>query len=340
MNPLYGCCTTSGGMAAFDINTGEKLWYLPTIEAEAQLTGSHFWFVQEYGPSGAAVWAAPSYDPKRDWLFFGTGQNYTHPTTDTSDAIFAVDAKTGKVMWVHQYTANDAYTAACNIEALNHPNCADPTGPDADFGAPTMLLRTKSGRELLVAGQKSSEAHAMDPGTGESVWTAKLGRGGLIGGVHWGLAANEALGLVFVPISDKEVIGFPAPGEPTPGLYALDIETGERRWEYARESRCAEQECVFGLSAAIIATNDIVVAGSMDGFLEVFSARSGELLWSYDSWREYAAVNGIQTTGGAFDAHGPMIADDLLVVSSGYGYVGQQRPGNALLVFQVEAPNE
>lgn len=338
MNPLYGCCTTSGGMAAFDIRTGDKLWYLPTIEAEAQLTGSHFWFVQEYGPSGAPVWGAPSYDAKRGWLFFGTGQNYTHPTTDTSDAIFAVDAKTGKVVWVRQYTANDAYTAACNIEALNHPNCADPPGPDVDFGAPTMLLRTKSGRELLVAGQKSADAHALDPDTGEPVWTANLGRGGIIGGVHWGLAANEALGLVFVPISDKEVIGFPAPGEPTPGLYALDIETGEKRWRYARQSRCAEQECVFGLSAAIIATNDVVVAGTMDGFLEVFSAETGALLWSHDAWRDYTAVNGVETKGGAFDAHGPMIADDLLLVTSGYGYVGAQRPGNALLVFQLKAP--
>jgi polyvinyl alcohol dehydrogenase (cytochrome) len=340
MNPFYGCCTTSGGMAAFDIKTGEKLWYLPTIEAAAQLTGSHFGFVQEYGPSGAPVWASPSYDPDRGWLFFGTGQNYTHPTTDTSDAIFAVDAGTGKVMWVRQYTADDAYTAACNIKALNHPNCAVPTGPDADFGAPTMLLRAKSGRELLVAGQKSAEVHAMYPDTGERVWTTRLGRGGIIGGVHWGLAANEALGLAFVPISDKKMTGFPAPGEPRPGLYALDISTGERRWEYTRESRCAEEECVFGLSAAIIATNDIVVAGSMDGFLEIVAASSGELLWSHDSWREYVSVNGVETTGGAFDAHGPMIADDLLLVTSGYDYVGRQRAGNALLVFQLETSDE
>lgn len=340
VNPLYGCCTTSGGMAALDISTGKKRWYLPTIEAEAKVTGSHFFFVQEYGPSGAPVWGAPSYDKERDWLFFGTGQNYTHPTTDTSDAIFAVDAQTGEVQWVQQYTANDAYTAACNIEALNHPNCADPTGPDVDFGAPTLLVRTKSGRELLLAGQKSADAHAMDPDTGERVWSENLGRGGIIGGVHWGLAVNEQLGLVFVPISDKKIAGFPSPGEAAPGLYALDLETGSPRWHYDRESRCDSEECIYGLSAAITATNDVVVAGSMDGFLEVYAARSGEVLWSHDSWRSYDAVNGVETKGGAFDAHGPMLADNLLIVTSGYGYVGRQRAGNALLVFEVGAGNE
>ena len=341
VNPFYGCCTTSGGLAAIDINTGEQLWYLPTIEEEAQPTGSHFFgLVQKHGPSGAPVWAAPSYDAGRDLVYFGTGQNFTHPTTDTSDAIFAVEAKTGKVRWVRQYTANDAYTAACNVASLNHPNCAKPTGPDVDFGGATQLLRTLEGRELVVAGQKSADAHAMDPDTGEVVWSTNLGRGGIIGGVHWGLAANEAMGLVFVPISDKGIETFPSPGEPKPGMYALDIATGALRWKYTRASRCEATECVFGLSSAIIAANDIVVSGTIDGYLEVYSAESGERLWSYDAWRAYDSVNGIETVGGAFDGHGPMLADDLLLVSSGYTYVGQQRGGNAFLVFQLEAGDE
>lgn len=335
MNPFYGCCTTSGGMAAFDIRTGRKLWYVPTIRAPAQVTGSHFLFVQKHGPSGAAVWGAPSYDAARDLLFFGTGQNFTHPTTDTSDALFALRGRTGQIAWVRQFTANDAYTAACNIKALNHPNCAEPTGPDVDFGAPTMLLRTPNGGELLIGGQKSAAVHAVNPLTGARVWTRTLGRGGIIGGVHWGMAAIESLGLLFVPISDKEVQGFPAPGTPRPGLYALDIATGQPRWAYRRPSRCPDEECVFGMSAAIIAANDIVVAGSIDGILQVFAANTGKPLWTFDAWREFRAVNDVETVGGAFDAHGPMLADDLLIVSAGYGYVGRQRGGNALLVFQT-----
>ena len=335
-NPLYGCCTTSGGMAAFDIATGKKRWYVPTIDAPAQKTHTHWLFVQNYGPSGAPVWGAPSYDETEDRLYFGTGQNYTHPATDTSDAIFALEGSTGNKLWVEQFTTQDVYTAACNIEALNHPNCDTPTGPDVDFGAPTILAHTRGGLQLLIAGQKSAEAHAIDPVSGKRIWSTRVGRGGIIGGVHWGLAVNEAENLVFVPISDKEVVGFPAPGTPTPGMYALDLDTGARRWHYSRESRCEREECVFGLSAAPLATNDIVISGSMDGYLEILTADRGKKLWSFDAWRDFDAVNGVPTAGGSFDAHGPMVADDLVVVSAGYGYVGQQRGGNALLVFQVQ----
>lgn len=339
-NPLYGCCTTSGGVAAFNIVTGAKRWYLPTIEAPARVTGSHFGFVQKHGPSGAAVWGTPAYDKRRGWLFFGTGQNFSHPTTATSDAVFAVEAKSGKVIWSRQFTPDDAYTAACNIKALNHPNCPEPTGPDVDFGAPLMLVKSKAGRELLIGGQKSAEVHAMDPESGEVIWTTRLGRGGIIGGVHWGMAANQNAGLLFVPISDKEVKGFPSPGTPAPGLYALDIETGTVVWRYQRESRCEDDACVFGMSAAITAANDVVVAGGIDGYLQVLAAGTGEVLWTDDTWREYESVNAIVTQGGAFDAHGPMLKDDLVIVNSGYGYVGRQRGGNALLVYQVRASND
>ncbi|MFK7913152.1 MAG: PQQ-binding-like beta-propeller repeat protein [Pseudomonadales bacterium] len=339
-NPLFGCCQSSGGMAALDIATGKKRWYLPTIEAPAQETGSHWGFVQKYGPSGAPVWAAPSFDAQTGVLFFGTGQNYSHPTTGTSDALFAVQVSTGKVEWVEQYTANDAYTAACNIKALNHPNCPKPSGPDVDFGAATLLLKAPSGRKLLVAGQKSADIHALDPATQTRVWTTNLGRGGIIGGVHWGLAANESLGLVFAPISDKAIQGFPSPGDPKPGLYALEIETGQQRWSYSRESRCDEEPCVYGLSAALLASNDLVISASMDGYIEAFAAASGERVWSYDAWQDYSSANGVATSGGAFDAHGPMIAGDQLIITSGYGYVGRQRGGNALLVFALESGDE
>lgn len=335
-NPFYGCCETSGGMAALDLETGKQQWYLPTINETAQVTHRHWLLVDNKGPSGAPVWGSATYDAERDLLYYGTGQNYSHPATLTSDAIFAVRGASGEIAWVQQFTAQDAYNISCDI-SRGHPNCPQPMGPDLDFGAPPMLVTTADGTELLIAGQKSGDIYAISPDTGETIWHQKIGRGGALGGIHWGLAANEKLGLVYIPVSD--ILTHPKQDAPAPGLYALDVATGEIRWSAARSARCEQRECSGGLSAAIFATPELVVAGSLDGFLEIYDAASGEVLWSHDSWTDYKAVNGIPTSGGAFDAHGPLVADNLLVVSSGYGSFGA-KGGNALLVFEIPAEDK
>ncbi len=70
------------------------------------------------------------------------------------------------------------------------------------------------------------------------------------------------------------------------------------------------------------------------------AGRSGLARRRRSAWREYSAVNGERTNGGAFDAHGAMLADDLLMVTAGYRYVGQQRGGNAFLLFQVQLAHD
>jgi len=333
--PLYGCCTTRGGMAAFDVQTGKELWFRPTIEEPAQQIGRRWLFIGRYAPSGAPVWGAPLLDAERGVVFFGTGENYSRPTTDTSDAIFAVDAKTGARRWVHQFTEGDAYSVACDIPG--HPNCPDPRGPDLDFGAPPVMVHDADGRALLIAAQKSGDIYALNPDDGAIVWHQHIGRGGALGGAHWGLAVNEQKGLLFVPISDIETWGDQSK-QPATGLHALDIATGSTRWEHARKGRCADRNCFGGLSAAITATPELVVAGSLDGYLEIYDAEIGATLWSDDSWKPFTTVNGVKASGGAYDAHGPMVAGDQLIVSSGYGSFGQ-KPGNVLLVYALAAEN-
>lgn len=323
MNPLYECCKTSGGMAAFDVEGGALRWYTPTIEEEARPTGPRLVFGERFGPSGAPVWGAPMLDPTRGLLYFGTGQNYSHPTTDTSDAIFAVDMDNGAVRWVRQFTDGDAYNMSCFTR--RHPNCPDPTGPDYDFGAPPVLVTLEDGSQLVVAGQKSGDVYAMDPGSGERRWSARIGFGGALGGIHWGLAVNEALGLIFVPVSDRRT--YSAAGEPSPGLHALDAASGKLRWSNHREPS--------GISAAIVATNDIVLAGGLDGVLEAYRATNGEKLWSFDTRIDFDTVNRVPAHGGAIDAHGPFVADDLVMISSGYSGF-RQTAGNAFIVLQVD----
>src|SRR5215510_12051782 len=60
----------------------------PAHPAKKSKTG-----VQMYGPSGASVWSAPTFDRKRDVLYVATGNNYSDPPTETSDAVVALDRK-------------------------------------------------------------------------------------------------------------------------------------------------------------------------------------------------------------------------------------------------------
>ncbi len=336
INPFYSCCTTSGGMAALDAKDGHTLWYRRSIPSQPKVVGRHFLFVEEWAPSGAPVWGPPTYDAASGTIFFGTGQNYSRPATTTSDSIFAVNAKDGSIRWVHQFHKDDAYNVACDLSP-GHPNCPKPLGPDLDFGAPPILAHAPDGRTLLLAGEKSGAVYALNPADGSIVWTHQPGRGGALGGVHWGMAVNETLGLVFVPVSDVDAGRMSGKGRPEPGLFAYDLATGALRWSHIRTSHCPDRTCSPGLSSAIIAGPDLVFAGSLDGKLEAVDAKSGKLLWTYDSWRDYpSTVNGVAAHGGAFDAHGPLLAGDQMIVSSGYNSFGE-RGGNALLVFELEA---
>ena len=84
----------------------------------------------------------------------------------------ALDLATGAIRWTRQVTANDVYISNCRA---GNPNCPETVGPDHDFGSPPVLARAGS-RDLIVIGQKSGMAFAMDPEKkGEIVWQVPAG---------------------------------------------------------------------------------------------------------------------------------------------------------------------
>ena len=60
------------------------------------------------------MWNSPTIDPARHALYIGTGDAYTDPVPDTTDAIMAMDLNTGKILWSVQDTPNDIWLAGCN----------------------------------------------------------------------------------------------------------------------------------------------------------------------------------------------------------------------------------
>ena len=341
-NPFYACCTFRGGVVAVDAGTGALLWQASTIEDEPQVIQSRVLLPDHKGPSGAPVWSHPAIDPVRRLLYVGTGENYSSPATDTSDAILAFDLDTGKRAWSRQFTARDAWNVACVIPG--HHNCPEENGGDLDFGAPPILASLK-GKDYLLAGQKSGLVVALDPATGETHWIRRLGGGGKAGGVHFGMAVDPERGLLYVPISDRNVgvlLGDSGSGAPQPSLHALDIATGDTRWAVDSPADCLAANsgdlidgCYRGFSAPATVVGDIVFAPTLDGVLRAFHADSGDEIWTFDTLRQFSAVNGGFAEGGAIDLGGVYAAGDELYLSSGYGLV-DQIPGNAFIQFRPD----
>jgi polyvinyl alcohol dehydrogenase (cytochrome) len=336
-NPTNECCTGSGEVVALDAMSGEILWRHRTIGEEAVPTKKNDIGTQLYGPSGAAVWASPTIDVDRGLVYVGTGENLTHPTTDTSDAILALDIETGKLAWSFQGTANDAFTIAC-ARAENRENCPTPVGPDLDFGMAPILVTDENGKEMLVAGQKSGVVWALDPDdNGTVIWSTRVGKGSALGGIHWGMATDGRR--VYATNADRGdvVIVDVNPDQPvSPGVYAINLVSGDVDWSAAApDDTClGKQGCFVSNSAAPAMIPGIVFAGGLDGYIRAYSAEDGSIVWEYDTNGEYDTVNGVPGQGGAIDGPGPVIANGTLYVSSGYGRFGQM-PGNVLLAFRV-----
>ncbi len=335
-DPHYECCTASGALAALDAASGDVIWYHRVIPGYPEEAGRNAVGTQLWAPSGAPVWASPTIDVARGLVYVGTGENYTRPTTDSSDAILAIDLETGELAWSFQGTADDAFTIACGPFGRVGPNCPDPAGPDLDFGMAPILVERPDGKQILVAGQKSGVVWALDPDAGgDLLWSTRVGKGSALGGIHWGMATDGRL--VYAANADRAaavIVDVNPDREPTPGLYALDLMTGDVVWSVPAPADTCDGRpgCAAAYSAAPTVIPGVVFTGGLDGHVRAYAAADGRLLWDFDTARAFDTVNGVPGRGGALDGPGPVIADGLVLVNSGYGFFGQM-PGNVLLAF-------
>lgn len=289
-----------------------------------------------WGPSGASVWNSPTIDEAKGAVYVGTGNNHSNPPTDTSDAILAFEMATGRLLWKRQLTpGGDAWNIACG---MNGPNCPENPGPDHDVGASPILRTLPGGRRVLIVGAKSSRLHALDPDKdGEVLWAHQPGRGGTLGGIEWGMAANDSV--VYVPLSD---LGFGADmmaGKPSPsaggGLFAYRFSDGSRLW-HAPAIPCGNRpDCSPAQSQAATVMPGAVFSGTIGGVLRAYSSDDGRVLWEFDTVRDFTTVNGVKARGGTLNGAGPVVAGGMVLFGSGYGRFGQV-PGNVLVCLSVD----
>jgi polyvinyl alcohol dehydrogenase (cytochrome) len=337
----YECCTFRGNVVALNATNGKQIWKAYTIAQKPKPTWKNKNGVQQYGPAGAGVWASPTLDPERGVLYATTGDNYADPPTKTSDAIIAFSMKTGKMLWATQCLAGDAWNIACDSD--DEANCPKARGPDLDFGSSPILRVMGNGKRVVMAGQKSGMLHAVDADNkGKFLWQERVGKGGLIGGIQWGPAADT--NQIYVALSDIGVkvkrdpdLGTTSELDSTVGggMFAYSITDGKKVWSTPPPGCGDKKNCSPAQSAAITVIPGAVFSGSVDGHIRAYATEDGKIVWDFDAAREFKTVNEVPATGGSFDSAGPTVVNGTLYTYSGYGTWGGM-PGNVLLAFSAD----
>jgi polyvinyl alcohol dehydrogenase (cytochrome) len=320
----YSCCTGRGSVVALDANTGAQTWKAYVVPTPVPVRKNSKG-VQQYAPSGGSIWNSPTIDAQRGALYVGTGDGQTDPAPDTTDAILALDLKTGKELWHYQAESGDAFMGGCN-GAQRTDNCPKVNGPDQDIGNSPILRDMPGGKSVIVFGKKDGTVTALDPDNkGAVIWTMHAVDiptdqqntfYAHLNGVVWGGAAD-----------DQNVYY----GLQSGGMVAIKLATGEIVWRASFPKTGTAR--IINSAAATAMPGVVFVAGS-DGKIHALSTADGGALWEYDTAQPYDTVNKVPAKGGAIASTGPSIAGGMLFIGSGYAVTGTNA-GNVLLAFSV-----
>ncbi|KAK3312671.1 quinon protein alcohol dehydrogenase-like superfamily [Apodospora peruviana] len=283
--PGYRCCTFRGSMNAATLKNGRLrlLWSRDMVPPDTNISGSAIWGSQ------------PSIDPIRRQVFIATGNTYALPdefeacqnqTANITaiqkgltahdpclprnvfqESVLALDLESGRINWVTQLSALDAWNVACvgGILGPTPPGaelqCPDNPGPDADFGmAPAFVLgseHTPDGLDIVVIGQKNGNLYALSAQTGMTLWAVRTGPGGLEGGHSWGMAVDDAAVYYTAINSLRENFTLPLAGNTTisnSAFGAARLKDGKILWETQAPGNMSS----FVVPAVV---NDVVLNG-------------------------------------------------------------------------------
>jgi polyvinyl alcohol dehydrogenase (cytochrome) len=262
----YPCCSTRGSVVRARADDGRVVWQTFTITDAERAAGA----------SGATVWSTPTYDAESGLVYVTTGNNFSTPATGTSDAVIALEACSGHIVWVNQRLANDVW---------NYRYPPDPIHPDFDFGDSPQIYRLPCGRKVVGAGQKSGFYHVVDAETGVAINQWQVTPGGPLGGLFADSAVADG-------IAYTNGTSWPSPSAGLPEWGALVALGGpEGTTELWRFTTPGSPDM-----SGVAVTRDLVVFQSwLAGTLYVLDRHNGALLTSVSIGR---AVSGPSIAGG------------------------------------------
>lgn len=306
---IVGTCATEGGIRKSDYTFAGRIVALDRSRGELA------WERMVAGRSldagdGTPVWSSAAVDETTGVLFIGTGQAYEAPPSELSDALLAIDSRTGQVLWSHQFTTNDVFTLAAAVSA--------PAGYmplNFDIGASPNLFDI-AGRPAVGVGSKSGVYKAFDRETGAVLWETMLTAGSSEGGIMASAAVGDDR--IFVTSNDWRVRSFTrGDGSHSPQdtgqTFALDAATGAKVWQ---------AEVPAPAAGFLTLANGVVYQGLMNGAAIALDAESGDILWQYDMGHDLAL--------------GFSVIEGVVYGGSGGRWIQpSRRPGGSLAAFAV-----
>ncbi|MEE2777571.1 MAG: PQQ-dependent dehydrogenase, methanol/ethanol family [Acidobacteriota bacterium] len=306
-----------GFFDGYDIETGERRWRHYTIPTDGE-PGIETWAGDSYKSGGGATWVSGSYDPDTDTLFWAAGNPSPDWNGDLragdnlySDAILAVDPRTGDRKWHFQATPHDVWDYDGNSEIwvvdIEHDGATVPAVVQANRNGYFYAIDRRNG-DFLFAKQFVDQLNwatldengrpIVDPKMMPQDEPTQRVCPGLAGGNQGSYAGaySPETGLAYVPVIEscmmfrKGIVvfveGIPfMGGEPVAvdtmagksygHLSAIDVSTGETKWRY---------EDPYPMMAGVLSTaGGVVVTGNMEGHILAFNAESGEEVWRFNA---------------------------------------------------------
>jgi polyvinyl alcohol dehydrogenase (cytochrome) len=242
---------TRGSVVLLHPDTGVVIWQTFTIN-EADY---------DRGATGAGVWCTPTYDAESNTIYITTGNNYTQPTTKTSDAFMALDAKTGKILWVNQRVPNDEWTPKFPFSKKH---------PDSDIGDSPQIYHLADGTKVVGAGSKNGFYFALHAETGHLIHQIQAEPAGLLGGLYVDSAVHD--GVVFANGINWPTLGTAHPQPPVSGgLFAIAGDGSKILWSFTTPHSP-------NLCGVAVANGVVYFQSLFNGNLYALDAKTGNLL--------------------------------------------------------------
>ena len=345
-----------GHLDAFDVETGRRVWRRYNVPKPEEPGGDTWGRGDAWARGGGTAWITGTYDPELDLVYWGTGN--PGPDFDGSvrpgnnlytSAVIAFDPDDGALRWHYQWTPHDVW--------------------DYD-GVNENILFEHEGRKLLAHFDQNGYLFILDRTNGDFVRANSFGRvtwgqidsrtgavtvqrtptpegthicPGPAGLKEWPHAAyNPRTGLLYTPV--VETCGTfklkPSEFRESMPYWGGEVELDKEHWGYIKAFEPMTGREVWSwrgeqpmVSSLLTTAGDVVFAGEPNGNFNAYHARTGELLWQFQTG------SGIHSNPVTYSVNGKQY----VAVPTGWGgWVEGYAPemygaprGNALIVFAL-----